>query len=102
MSCSRILCQMMRVISSPSISTTGFFTLIFATRGSSENPNDTSAGFPVRQTVVPGTGGEALHRHGAGRIDDREIPVLALMMFRTRRNREQAAVRRPVRIVVPP
>ncbi len=31
MSFSRIFCQMIRVISSPSISTTGFFTLILAT-----------------------------------------------------------------------
>src|SRR5262245_41204540 len=35
-SCSRMRCQMIRVISSPSISTTGFFTLIFATPFSSE------------------------------------------------------------------
>ena len=36
MSVSRIFCQMIRVISSPSISTTGFLTLILATGDSFE------------------------------------------------------------------
>src|SRR5688572_23660138 len=127
MSCSRMLCQMMRVISSPSISTTGFFTLILLTRDSCRDDDDKCrmqnakrrkgiqnpfcilhsafcilARPPVRKAIVAGARGQPARGRATCGIDEGEIPVFALVMFGAHRHDEQLAVRRPVRIIVPP